>query len=210
MARFTANKEVDWASVEAMYRAGVLSNRAIAEEHGISEGMVRKQAKKCGWIKAEGQLVRTRAHDLANDKAIPRYIAPSPERVEALAQVGADVLVRHRESTATLQGLLQEMVAQLTDQTRNESDLAQCIEEFFMEKARQSPLLAGAYKQQCNSALHAIGLGSRSKTMLNLVGAADKLVGMERKAWNLDDEGDRRTYEDLLAEIEAKVRAKAA
>lgn len=209
MALFKANDDVDWTAVEREYRAGVLSNQAIAAEYGVTEGAIRKRAKKGGWVRAEGQLVRARAKQIAAERTVPKYQEPTTDKLEALAQVGADVLVRHQRSTATLQGVLQKLVGQLTDQSDNEGDLAGAIEEYYMQKAKQNPLAAAAYRQQCNHALHAIGLGARSKTLLNLVSAADKLVAMERRAWNLDEEGDKRTYEDLLAEIHAKT-AKAA
>jgi len=99
------------------------------------------------------------------------------------------------------------MASQLRHQTDFEPDLAEVIEDYFMAKAQQSPLLAGVYKQQCNAALHAIGLNTRSKTMLNLSNAMAKLVDIERTSWSLNEGADNRSYEDLLAEIHAKVPA---
>lgn len=201
---------VDWEAVERDYRAGQLSNRALAAEHGISESAVRKEAKKHGWIKGEAHAIRARAREKANEKALPRYIEASPERVEQLAEVASHVLVRHRTAASVMAGLAADMVQQLRHQTDHEPELADAIEDFYMAKAQQNPLLAGVYKQQCNNALHAISLGARSKTMLNLTGAVGKLVEIERKAWNLDDEGDNRSYEDLLAELHAKTGEGAA
>ena len=40
---------IDWEAVEREYRAGQLSNRMIAEKHGISETAIRKRAKRDGW-----------------------------------------------------------------------------------------------------------------------------------------------------------------
>lgn len=206
MALFKAEKETDWVGIEREYREGLRSNRAIAADYGVTEGAIRKQAKAEGWIKGEAHAVRARAVEIANERATPRYIPNSPERVEALAQVGADILVRHRKDAAILQSLVQDMAAQLHDQTHHERDLAEALTEFYEAKAANNPLLAAAYKQQCNNALHAIGLNNRSKTLLNLANAQGKLVEIERKSWNLDEDNDQRSYEDLLAEIGEKLK----
>ena len=42
-------KPVDWLAIEGEYRAGVKSVNSLAAEHGISEGAIRKRAKKEGW-----------------------------------------------------------------------------------------------------------------------------------------------------------------
>lgn len=44
-------KNIDWGKIEAQYRAALLSNRQIAEAHGITEGAIRKRAKAENWIK---------------------------------------------------------------------------------------------------------------------------------------------------------------
>ncbi|KXX64190.1 hypothetical protein [Marichromatium gracile] len=55
-------KCVDWVAVEGAYRAGKDSLREIAGQHGISEGAIRKRAKKEGWLRDPGgtkrQIVR--------------------------------------------------------------------------------------------------------------------------------------------------------
>ena len=42
-------KQPDWEAIHSLYRAGLLSVRSIAEQHGISDTAIRKQAKKLGW-----------------------------------------------------------------------------------------------------------------------------------------------------------------
>jgi hypothetical protein len=121
-----------------------------------------------------------------------------------VATVAADILVTHRTDVGKMGGLAQRMVAQLVDQTANERDMAEQISEFFEAKAAANPLMAAQLRQQCNHALHAISLNTRSKTLLNLTSAVEKLQNLERRAWNLEEGADQRTYEDLLAEIEAR------
>lgn len=199
--------DVDWEAVERDYREGSLSLRGLAKTHNVSMGAIRGRAKTHGWVKGERHALRARALTIANSRAIPRIIDPTPERFEELANVGADILVRHRTTVATMQGLAVDLAAQLRFATDHEPELAEALEDYYMDKAANNPLLAGVYKQQLNTALHAIGLGTRAKTMLNLTGSIGKLVELERKAWDMDGDGDKRSYEELLAELAAKVPA---
>ncbi|EOW6511535.1 hypothetical protein ACOZXQ_001273 [Cronobacter malonaticus] len=48
----------DWEAIETAYRAGVLSLRKIGEQHGVSEGAIRKKAALLGWVRKTGTQVR--------------------------------------------------------------------------------------------------------------------------------------------------------
>lgn len=48
----------DWEAIESAYRAGVLSLRDIGEQYGVTEGAIRKKAKKFGWVRKAGTQVR--------------------------------------------------------------------------------------------------------------------------------------------------------
>lgn len=48
----------DWEAIESAYRAGVLSLRDIGEQYGVTEGAIRKRAKKFSWVRKAGTQVR--------------------------------------------------------------------------------------------------------------------------------------------------------
>lgn len=48
----------DWEAIESAYRAGVLSLRDIGDKYGVTEGAIRKRAKKFGWVRKAGTQVR--------------------------------------------------------------------------------------------------------------------------------------------------------
>lgn len=48
----------DWEAIESAYRAGVLSLRDIGEQYGVTEGAIRKRAKKFGWVRKAGTQAR--------------------------------------------------------------------------------------------------------------------------------------------------------
>jgi replicative superfamily II helicase len=41
----------DWEAIESAYRAGVLSLRDIGDKYGVTEGAIRKRAKKFDWVR---------------------------------------------------------------------------------------------------------------------------------------------------------------
>ena len=55
---------IDWSAIEVEYRVGKKSVRAIAEEHGVTEGTIRARAKKGGWSRdpAGQQREKVKAH----------------------------------------------------------------------------------------------------------------------------------------------------
>lgn len=48
----------DWEAIESAYRAGVLSLRDIGAQYGVTEGAIRKKAKKLEWVRNSGTQVR--------------------------------------------------------------------------------------------------------------------------------------------------------
>lgn len=48
----------DWEAIESAYRAGVLSLRDIGDKYGVTEGAIRKRAKKFDWVRNSGTQVR--------------------------------------------------------------------------------------------------------------------------------------------------------
>lgn len=48
----------DWEAIESAYRAGVLSLREIGAQYGVTEGAIRKRAKKFDWVRKGGTQVR--------------------------------------------------------------------------------------------------------------------------------------------------------
>lgn len=48
----------DWEAIESAYRAGVLSLRDIGAQYGVTEGAIRKKAKKLEWVRKSGTQVR--------------------------------------------------------------------------------------------------------------------------------------------------------
>ncbi len=82
----------DWEAIETAYRAGVMSLREIASQHGISEGAIRKRAKRDDWSRDLNAKVKERADDLVRKAEVRKQVRSEVtfnERVliEATAEV---------------------------------------------------------------------------------------------------------------------------
>lgn len=56
-------KQPDWEAIERAYRAGLLSLRAIASEHGVAHNTIMKRAEKEGWQRDLTSKVRSAVKD---------------------------------------------------------------------------------------------------------------------------------------------------
>lgn len=48
----------DWGAIESAYRAGVMSLREIGALYGVTEGAIRKKARKLEWVRKGGTQLR--------------------------------------------------------------------------------------------------------------------------------------------------------
>ena len=104
------NPAVDWEQVERDYRAGLVSVYEIGRRVGLTEGAVRKRARRDGWQRAlcpqvqsrvREQVIRTAAQD---DNASPRIRTGADDEavIVAAAQVGARAVKGHLARAARL------------------------------------------------------------------------------------------------------------
>jgi hypothetical protein len=101
----------DWDAIEREYRAGQLSIRQIARQHGTRESTLRKRAQKQGWSRDLADVVRQRvqgdlmrsAHPMLSDDAIVDYAAAR----------GVEVVRQHRDHLGRMQRIASMLALQL-------------------------------------------------------------------------------------------------
>ena len=62
----------DWEAIESAYRAGVLSLRDIGDKYGVTEGAIRKRAKKFDWVRKASTQVRKNGTQSGTQKSNAR------------------------------------------------------------------------------------------------------------------------------------------
>lgn len=183
--------KADWERIENDYRAAVKSLREIAGEHGISEGAIRKRAKRDGWerdlaLKIQQRaeaLVRTqevrksvRTQEAANQRATERQI------IEANAEAVACVKSAHRQDIGRARNLVNGLLDEIEGMVGEDNvalldelgDMMRNPDQFGRDK------LNDLYQQ-------IISLPGRSKAMKDLSASLQGLITLERTAYGMDD-----------------------
>jgi predicted DNA-binding protein YlxM (UPF0122 family) len=93
----------DWEAIETAYRAGMMSLREIASQHGISEGAIRKRAKRDDWSRDLAAKVKERADDLVRKAEVRKQVRTETTLSErVLIEATAEGLRRYAWSTAAI------------------------------------------------------------------------------------------------------------
>lgn len=110
---------VDWDVIEATWRFGDKSNVVLARGHGISEGAIRKRAKREGWEKGQ--------------KGGPRQPTPPPQERQApvvapppgdkpLMETTIDVAGRMLDELSAVTASIGELEELIYDDTEDDRD----------------------------------------------------------------------------------------
>jgi hypothetical protein len=192
-------KKVDWEAVKPEYRAGQLSNVALAEKYGCTETAIRKKAKRAGWQKDLSQKVREKVREKLVRTEVRTDNANDDQIIEEAAERGANVLRTHRRDINTFRAMVITLLEELKALTSNREDIEDLAQDIAMFKKKQGDALSADHIQKKYTAImKAVSLPERSKVIQNLCNCLSRLVPLERQAFNLD-EGD--SGDDLFTSI---------
>ncbi|WP_219930829.1 hypothetical protein [Alcaligenes faecalis] len=168
----------DWERIEADYRAGLLSVREIAASQGITEGAVRKRAKRDDWTRDLQPKIKAKADDLVRKAEVRTPVRTEREVVDANAQVIADVRVCHRRDIVRARNLAMKLLDELEVQTDN-IDLLEQLETAIAGEDGSDGLTRVFQRVTSTS--------GRIDSAKKLAEAMKVLVGMEREAYGIVD-----------------------
>lgn len=175
----------DWERIGAQYRIGTMSLREIAAMHGITEGAIRKRAKKEEWSRDLNAKVRAKADELVRKELVRSEVRKETpterEVIDTEAQVQARVRLSHRKDIARSRVLAMSLMGELEAQTGS-AELMQQLGEIMAD-----PDKSGNDKKMSEAYQKAISLGGRVQTMRSLAETVKTLVTLEREAFGLDN-----------------------
>jgi predicted DNA-binding protein YlxM (UPF0122 family) len=192
----------DWEAIESAYRAGLLSLREIASQHGISEGAIRKRAKRDKWSRDLSAKVKERSDDLVRKAEVRKKVRSETtltERVliEATAEVIANVRMEHRGDIRRAREITNMLFDELA---------AECADVEALEKLGElmhCPDDKG--RDKLNELYHSIiSMPERVKSAKALSEALKNLIGLERQAYDIgSNTADDATQKlsDLMDEL---------
>ncbi|HGG9060431.1 MULTISPECIES: hypothetical protein [Enterobacter cloacae complex] len=180
----------DWEAIETAYRAGVMSLREIASQHGISEGAIRKRAKRDDWSRDLNAKVKERADDLVRKAEVRKKVRSEVtfnERVliEATAEVIANVRMEHRGDIRRARELTNTLFDELGAQCADVSALEQLGDIMFDPDDKGRDRLNEIYQK-------VISLPSRVKSMKDLSDSLKTLIGLEREAYSIENKAETK------------------
>ena len=194
----------DWEAIEREYRAGQLSIREIASQHGISDTAIRKKAKAKGWARDLTEQVQKRVRSETVRSAVRESNAnvdteDDDQVVQAFGERGSEVNAIHRNDTRMGRELVETMFAELQQQCAGPEVTQAAVEQYADEQELNG--------QARSFAMKAISLPGRASTLRDLSQSLQRLVALERQAYSLDEKGrSDDPLNDLLQAIDGKTR----
>lgn len=187
----TKKATVDWDKIELAYRAGILTLREIADQHGISHGAINKRAKRDGWERDLSAKIQAKADALVSKAAVSTEVSKESkvaERavVEANAQAVADIRLSHRTDIQRTRRITMSLLEELEHKTGQET--VQLLEQLgdLMRNEDDKGI------DRLNDLYHkVISLPGRAKTMKDLGESLRVLIALERQAFGMDDKSNQ-------------------
>ncbi|HHG9960381.1 TPA: hypothetical protein ACPZLH_001557 [Yersinia enterocolitica] len=179
----------DWEAIESAYRAGLMSLREIASQHNISEGAIRKRAKRDDWSRDLSAKIKERAEDLVRKEEVRKQVRTETtltERVliEASAEVIASVRMEHRGDIRRARKITNALFDELGAECADIEALRKLGELMLQPDENGRDRLNEVYQS-------IIALPERVKAVKALSDAMKNLIGLERQAYDIgDDKGD--------------------
>lgn len=187
----------DWERIEAQYRVGTMSLREIASQHKLTEGAIRKRAKRDGWERDLTEKVKAKADALVRKELVRTEVrketATERVTVEVEAHVQARIRIAHRADITRSRTLAMRLLEELEAETSQVPELLQLGK--MMAGANDAGKLAALYDR-------IISLPGRTKVMKELSETLKTLIGLEREAFALgNDAGPADAIGELLGRI---------
>lgn len=171
----------DWERIEAQYRTGVMSLREIAALHHLTEGAIRKRAKRDDWTRDLAAKVQAKADELVRREEVrtkvrSEGIAYSEKEAVAIgAIVVAEIKLAHKSSIARMRAVVESMLTELEAES-GDPELFRELGEFLRsEDETASDKRNEVYRR-------AISNASRIDSMKKLAETLKTLIGLEREA----------------------------
>lgn len=174
----------DWEAIESAYRAGLLSIREIASQHGITHGAINKRAKRDGWERDLKAKIKAKADALVSKREVSTQVSietATNERIliEANAEVIATVRMEHRGDIRRARNIANSLFGELEAQCADVGALEQLGDLMFKPDDKGQDKLNEIYHK-------VISMPGRVKSMKDLSDTLKTLIGLERQAYDID------------------------
>ena len=184
----------DWERIELEFRAGILSLREIASADGnVTEGAIRKRAKRDGWERDLGAKIQARADVLVRKAEVRKEVrtrttVSERDIIEANAERIAQVRSEHRGDITRMRSLVLKLLGECEAEAADPAMFTRLGEILRSPDENGTDRLNDAYQK-------AISLPQRIKGVKELADTLKVLVALEREAYGLATIEDQKKPE---------------
>ena len=189
----------DWERIEIQYRAGSMSTREIATEHGISHTAINKRASKHQWVRDLAPKVHAAAAAKVSRAVVTAEVSTGTRITEQLtieveSKVQARVRLSQRSDINRARALGQKLLAELE---------LQSVDSLLLEQFGEIMRNPGEYSQDRMNDFYSkvTSLPGRVDTAEKLVRTIKMTMALETAAYGLDakNAGDPAALNPLAA-----------
>lgn len=185
--------QIDWEAIQRDYRTGRMTDGELSAKHGVSrEAIVRRRKREPdSWPQDLSKAVREATNAAVVREMITAAITDGHSKITtsvlAAAEVGKDVILRHRSDILAARTVAYDLLAEL----QKSAMLAEHQDLLAEILAGEGATLKDANEAR-TAVARALGLGGRVSSVKSLADALTKLQAAERIAFKLDedDQGD--------------------
>jgi len=183
----TTDKVPNWEQIELDYRAGIKTLRQIAADHGITDGAVRKRAKRDDWSRDLSKKIKAKSEELVRKELVRSEVRTEKrisekQTIDANAQLTASVHLAQRKDIQRSRSIAMRLFDELEHAVgvENAANLEHLGELLRNEDDKGRDVLNDIYAK-------IISLPGRVKAMKDLSDTLKTLVGLEREAFGLNE-----------------------
>ena len=183
----TTDKVPNWEQIELDYRAGIKTLRQIAADHGITDGAVRKRAKRDDWSRDLSKKIKAKSEELVRKELVRSEVRTEKrisekQTIDANAHLTASVHLAQRKDIQRSRSIAMRLFDELEHAVgvENAANLEHLGELLRNEDDKGRDALNDIYAK-------IISLPGRVKAMKDLSDTLKTLVGLEREAFGLNE-----------------------
>lgn len=188
----TQEEIIDWDRVELDYRSGIKSLRQIGAENNITEGAIRKRAKRDSWERDLSGKIKAKTEQLVRKEAVRSEVREKQKLtenvvVEANAMMQADIILAHRKDIQRYRGLAAGLLSEI-EQTSSNQDLFERLAELLHDpEAGGDKKAAEAQAKRLEVFYKVLSIPGRVDSFKKLADTLKVLVALEREAFGIDE-----------------------
>jgi hypothetical protein len=188
--------QIPWPAIEKDWRAGIKTKLQISKEYKVSRAAMDKHFEKLGIQRDLKAQIRAEANTIVTRKVTSQTAGQEEEIVTLNAQMQADIILAHRTDIQRYRGLCSQLLSEI-QVTSDNQDLFNQLGE-LLDKSDWDD--NGRWKQDKQNEIYhrVISMSSRITGLKQLAETLKVLIGLERQAFGIADDGDGNNKVDPL------------